>query len=152
MAAEATFSFDSSSDEARFWRIFRRRCCESFIERGRITGSTWGWTLWHKFDWFFVWKRKWQWAWWRGRRKFTVVRKLVADSNTKFFWDNRTDNNPWWWKKWIRLSFSHFYTWTVCEKRGRCRQCSKVKKISDVKWECTGCWVHLCVLCFEQYP
>ncbi|XP_060085362.1 piggyBac transposable element-derived protein 4-like [Ylistrum balloti] len=37
------------------------------------------------------------------------------------------------------------------EKKGRCRRCSKDKKRSDVKWECTGCGAHLCVFCFEKY-
>ncbi|XP_033759441.1 piggyBac transposable element-derived protein 3-like [Pecten maximus] len=36
-------------------------------------------------------------------------------------------------------------------KRGRCKNCSKNRKRSDVKWECSGCAAHLCVKCFEEY-
>jgi hypothetical protein len=34
---------------------------------------------------------------------------------------------------------------------GRCRQCSKSKKRSEVKWQCSSCKIHLCVKCFEVY-
>ena len=39
----------------------------------------------------------------------------------------------------------------AAEKRGRCKQCTKNGDRSDVKWQCSGCKVHLCVTCFENF-